>query len=158
MKGLYPSLFPGGRSVPKILFTQSESAGSKPVSASGPLCPYSHPVQLSSASLHSHPAQPSSGPLSSVPPPLQPLLCSPAALHPCHHVAPRALSRALFIESTAMYCPQVCSELVSQGQVRILATGMLILSTNGFVYTFVYLSLLIGRADEPYYYGINQNN
>ena len=117
VKGLYPTLFPGGRSVTKILFTQSKSAGSKPVSASGPLCP------------HSRPTQPSSGPLSLALPPLQPLLCSPAALQPCYHVMPRALGRALFIESRATYCPQVCSELVIQGQVRILATGTLILST-----------------------------
>ena len=118
VKGLYPTLFPGGRSVTKIPITQSASACSKPVSASGPLC------------LHSRPAQPSSGPLSSALPPLQPLLCSPAALQPCYHIVPRALGGALYIESTAMYCSQVCSELVNQGQVRILATGTLILSTN----------------------------
>ena len=81
------------------------------------------------ASLHSPPTQPSSGLLSLALPPLQPLLCSPAALEPCHRDAPRALGGALFIESTAMYCPQVCSELVSHGQVRILATGTLILCT-----------------------------
>ena len=81
------------------------------------------------ASLHTCPTQPSPGPLSSVLPPLQPLLCSPAALQPCHRVAPRALSRALYIKPTAMYCPQVCSELVNQGQVRIRATETLILST-----------------------------
>ena len=117
VKGLYPTLFPGGRSVTKIPFTQSESACSKLVSASGPLCP------------HSRPTQPSSGLLSLMLLPLQPLLCSHAALQPCHHFMPRALGGALYIESTAMYCPQVCSELVNQGQVSILATGTLILST-----------------------------
>ena len=88
------------------------------------------------SALHSHPAQPSSGPVSSVLPRLQPLLCSPAALQLCHHVVPRALGRALYIESSAMYCPQVCSELVNQGQVRILATGTLILSTVCLHMTF----------------------
>ena len=83
------------------------------------------------ASLHSRPAQPSSEPLSLALPPLQPLLCSPAALQPCHHVVLRALGGTLFIESTAVYCPQVCSELLSHGQGRILATGTLILSTEG---------------------------
>ena len=100
---------------------------------------HSHPAQSSHtailwASLHSRPTQPSSGPLSSALPPLQPLLCSPAVLQPCHPVVPRALGGALFTESTVMYCPQVCSELVNQGQVRILTIGTLILSTlaNGF--------------------------
>ena len=138
VKVLYPTLFPGGRSVTKILFTQSESACSMPVSASGPLCLHSCPLGLFAqsphtavlwASLHSCPTQLSSGPLSSTLPQLQPLHCSPAALQPCHRVMPRALGGALFIESTVMYCPRVCSELVNQGQVRILATGTLILST-----------------------------
>ena len=54
-------------------------------------------------------------------------LCS-ALLQPCSlaTMSHRALGRALYIETTAMYCPQVCSELVNQGQVRILATGTLI--------------------------------
>ena len=43
----------------------------------------------------------------------------------------RALGGALFMESTAMYCPQVCNELVNHGRVRILATGTLILCTGG---------------------------
>ena len=153
MKGLYPTSFPGDRSVTRIPFTQSEFVCSKPVSTSGPLCPHSCPLGPSVhtailwaplfsqpshtailwASLHSRPTQLSSGPLSLALPPLQPLLCSPAALQPCHCVAPRALSIALYIESTAMYCPQVCSELVNHGQVRILATGILILSTVIFV-------------------------
>ena len=69
-------------------------------------------------------AQLSSGPLSSaLPTPPSALLSS--TLQPCHHVTPRALGGALFIESN---CPQVCSGLVNQGQVRILATGTLILS------------------------------
>ena len=93
-----------------------------------PLGPSVHTAVLW-ASLHSRPTQPSSGPLSSVLSPLQPLLCPPAALQPCHHVVPRALGRALFIESIAMYCPQVCSELVNHSQVRILATGTFILFT-----------------------------
>ena len=108
VKGLYPTLFPGGRSVTTILFNQSESVCSKPVSASGLLRPHSCPLGLCTAiphsrplglsaqlsrpailwaSLHSHSVQPSSGPWSSALPPLQPLLCSPAALQPCHHVA-----------------------------------------------------------------------
>ena len=112
MKRLYPTLFPGGRSVTRILSTQSKSACSKLVSASGPLC------------LHSRRAQLSSGPLSSVLPPLQTLLCS-AVLQPCSPatVLPRALGGALYIESVTMHCPHVCSELANQGQVRILATG-----------------------------------
>ena len=44
VKGLYPTLFPGGRLVTRIPFTQSESVCSKPVSASGPLCLHSHPL------------------------------------------------------------------------------------------------------------------
>ena len=139
MKGLYPGLFPGGRSVTRIPFTQSKSACSKPVSASGPLCLHSCPLGLSAqsphtavlwTSLHSGPTQPSSGPLSSALPPLQPLLCSPAALQPCHRVVSRALGGALFIESTTMYCPQMCSELVNHSQVRILATGTLFIHTS----------------------------
>ena len=55
------------------------------------------------------------------------LSCSFAAVPPCHA---QSTSRTLYyIESTAMYCPQVCSELANQGQVRILATGTFILST-----------------------------
>ena len=119
VKGLHSTLFPGGRSVTKIPFTQSKSACSKLVS----------PLASRHLWLHSHPAQPSSGSLSSALPPLQPLLCSPAALQPCHHVACRALGGALFIEVTAMYCPQVCSELVNHGQVRILATETLFIHT-----------------------------
>ena len=98
--------------------------------SSGPLCTavtHSRPLGLSAQSC----TQLSSGPLSLVLPPLQPLLCSPAALQPCHRVMPKALGRALYIESTDLYCPQVCSELVNHGQVRILATGTLILSTGG---------------------------
>ena len=38
--------FHGGRSITKISPTQSKSACSKPVSASGPLCPHSHPLGL----------------------------------------------------------------------------------------------------------------
>ena len=48
VKVLYPTLFPGGRSVTRIPFTQSESVCSKPVSASGPLCLHSSPLGLSS--------------------------------------------------------------------------------------------------------------
>ena len=116
MKGLYPTLFPGGRSVTRIPFTQSESA---PASQSLPL---GLSAQLSRTAVLW-------APLSSVLPPLQPLLCSPAALQPCHHVTPRAVGRALYRESTAMHCPQVCSEPATQGQVRILATAPLILPT-----------------------------
>ena len=109
--------------------------------AASPSLPLGPSAQLSSGPLclHSHPTQPSSGPLSSALPPLQTLLCSPAALQPCHRVACRALVRALYIEPTAMYCPQVCSELVNQGQVRILATGTLILSTLGLTESIVNL-------------------
>ena len=73
VKGLYPTLFPGGRSVTKIPFTQSESAYSKRVSASGPLCP------------HSRPTRPSSGPvLGAATTPASALLsCSLTALPPC---------------------------------------------------------------------------
>ena len=120
VKGLYPTLIPGGRSVTKIPFTQSKSACNKPFSASGPLCWHSCPLGPSASTanlcLPSRPAQPSSGPLSLV----LPLLCSPAALQPCHRVKPRALGGALYVESIAMYCPHVHSELVNQGQVRIL--------------------------------------
>ncbi|XP_057345543.1 uncharacterized protein LOC130679953 [Manis pentadactyla] len=65
---------PSGRSITTIPSSQSESACSKRVSASGPPC------------LHSHPTQPSSGALTSELPPLQPLLCSPAASPLCHRV------------------------------------------------------------------------
>ena len=85
VKGLYPTLFPGGRSVTKIPFTQSESACRKPISASGPLCLHSRPPGLCTVVLHSCP-----------------LLCSPAALQHHHRVMPRAMGGALFIESTAM--------------------------------------------------------
>ena len=143
--------FHSGKSITKIPSTQSRSAHSKPVSASGPLCLHSHPLGpfVCTAVLHSHPpglsagpshtavlraslhgcpTQPSSGPLCMVVlhscplglslalPPLQPLLCSPPALQPCHRVVPRALGGAPFIESTVMYCPQVCSEVASQPQ------------------------------------------
>ena len=54
------------------------------------------------------------------------LSCSLVAMPLC---CPRALGGALYIESIVMYCPHVCSELVSQGQLRILATGTLILFT-----------------------------
>ena len=57
------------------------------------------------ASLHSRPTQPSSGPLSSVLPPLQPLLCSSAALQPCHHVTPTELGRALFYRVNSHLLP-----------------------------------------------------
>ena len=54
-----------------------------------------------------------------------------ALLQPCSRatVSPRALGRALYIESITMHCPHMCSELANQGQVRILATGTFILST-----------------------------
>ena len=128
MKGLYPTLFPGGSSVTRIPFTQSESARSKPVSASGPLCLHTHPLGASACTTVPHscplclsaqrPTQPSSGRLSSVLPPLQPLLCSPTAFQLCHSVVPRALGGALYIESVATYFPHVCSELANQGQVE----------------------------------------
>ena len=59
------------------------------------------------------------------------LSCSLAAVTLCH-------ANSTWRSSTAMYCPQVCSELVSQGQMKILATGSLLLSTVGLVsYQFI---------------------
>ena len=120
MKGLYPTLFPGGRSVTKIPCSVRVS-----VHAASPslhlghsvltVVPHSCPLGLCPQRCH-HSS------LCSV------LLqsCSPATLsHPEHWV------ELFFTESIAMYCPQVCSELVNQGQVRILATGTLISSTYG---------------------------
>ena len=152
MKGLYPTLFPGGSSVTKIPFTQSQSACSKPVSASGPLCPHSCPLGFSgllyTAIPHSHPTQPSSGPLCTVGPhtavlwasvlgtattPASALLsCSLAAVPLCH-AQTTGQSSSYRVNSYVM--PQVCSELVNQGQVRILATGTLILSTMPKTYS-----------------------
>ena len=91
----------------------------------------SHPLR---ASLH---AASQSLPLSlstpiatsvSVLPPLQPLLCSPAALHHAT-VWPRALGRALYIELATTCCSHVCSEQAHQDQVRILAIGNFTFST-----------------------------
>ena len=113
---VYTQLYsPSGRSVTRIPSTQSESACSKPVSASGPLCHHSH---LSLCPRHCHHSS----------------LCS-ALLQPCScaTVFPRALGRAL-------YCPQVCSELVNQGQVRILATGTFTLYTES-IWTNVWVSV-----------------
>ena len=45
--------------------------------------------------LHSRPTQPSSGSVS-VLPPLQPLLCDPAALQPCHHVVQSTGQNSLY--------------------------------------------------------------
>ena len=58
----------GGRSITRLLSTQSEFAESKPVSASGPLCPHSHLNLCPRRCHHSS-------------------LYSPAALQLCHHVA-----------------------------------------------------------------------
>ena len=109
-KGYTQLYFHSGRSITKILFTQREFACSKPVYASGPLCPHSRPLGLCPWCCH-HCS-----------------LCS-ALLQPCScaTVSLRALGRALYIESIATYCPHVCSELADQ--VRILATGTFILFT-----------------------------
>ena len=100
VKELHPGLFPGGRSVTRIPFTQSESAGSKPVSASGPLCPHSHPLGPSACTVvpHSHPLG------------LCPWCCHhsslcSALLQPCSPatVSPRPLGRALYVESITTF-------------------------------------------------------
>ena len=49
-------------------------------------------------------------------------------------MSPRAPGRALYIESVTTHRPHVCSELASQCQVRILATGTFILSTEGWCF------------------------
>ena len=42
---------------------------------------------------------------------------------------------ALSIESIATYCPNTCSELADEAQVRILATGTSILSTLNILFS-----------------------
>ena len=113
--------------VGQSLKSHSLRASLHPARQSLPLGPSVHTAILW-ASLHSRPAQPSSGPLSLALPPCQPLLCSPAALQPCHGVT-QSTRQSSQIEATAMYCLHVCSELANQGQVRILATGTFILFT-----------------------------
>ena len=95
--------------------TQSKSARRKPISTSGPFYLHSHPSLCPRCCYHSS-------------------LCS-ALLQPCSPatVSPRSLGRTLYIESVTTYCPHMCSELAGQGQVRILATGTLILSTLAFL-------------------------
>ena len=102
----------GGRSITRVLSTQSKSACSKLVSASGPLCLHNRPLGL--CPQHCHHSS----------------LCS-VFLQPCSRatVSPRPLGGALYIESIATYCPHVCSEQADQGQVGILATRTFILST-----------------------------
>ena len=113
-KRFYTQLYShGGRSITRIPSTQSRSAGSKLVSASGPLCPRSHPSLCPRCCHHSS-------------------LCS-ALLQPCScaGVSPTTLGRALHRESVTVYCPHVCSESANQGQVRILGTGTFTLYTGG---------------------------
>ena len=108
LKGLYPTLFPGGRSVTKILFTQSESACSKPVSASGHLCPPSCPAQLSS------------GPLCTVVPHNHPLDLCPQC---CHH---SSLCSALLqpCSPATASCPECWVELFYRLKSHVLPTGV----------------------------------
>lgn len=99
--------FHGGRSITRILSTQNESACSNLVSASGPLWPHSRPLVL----------------WSSVLPPVQPLLCSPGALQPCHCVTQSTVQGSLYRVNNDALPRHV------QGRVRILTTGTFILST-----------------------------
>ena len=67
-KGYTQLYFHGGRSITRIPSTQSESACSKPVPASGPLYLKSRPILCRQHCHHSS-------------------LCYPATLQPCHHVS-----------------------------------------------------------------------
>ena len=134
VKGLYPTLFPGGRSVTRIPFLRASLYAASQYLLLGPsVCTAVLWAPLS--------AQPSSGPLCTV----VPHSCSPglcpwhchcsslcsALLQPCSPatVSPRALGGALYMESITTHCPHVYSEPAKEGQVRILATGTLISST-----------------------------
>ena len=91
-------------------------------------------ISTSGRSLKSHPLRASLYAHTAIPVSVLSAATTPASalLQPCSRatMSPRALGRALYIGSIATYCPQVCSELANQGQVRILATGSFILSTT----------------------------
>ena len=92
-----------GRSITRILSIQSESACSRPVSASGPLCLHSHLSFCPQCCHHS-------------------TLHSPAAVQ-------WALGGALYVESVTMYCLHVCSERATRAGEN-LATGTFTFSTG----------------------------